>query len=52
MYESVLKQSLLEYLLLNIAAAINAGPQIVKIFGFDLLVFKDSIVFSMEYCNN
>lgn len=36
-----------EYSFLKIAAALEVGPQITPIFGFDLLVFEDCIEFSM-----
>lgn len=39
-----------EYFLLAIASVLKAGPALVKIFGFDLLIFRDEICFSMEYC--
>ena len=29
---------------------IKAGPALVNIFGFDILIFRDEICFSMEYC--
>jgi serine/threonine protein kinase len=38
-------------LFLAIASAIKAGPQLIKFFGFDIIVFKDSLVFSMEFCD-
>ena len=39
-----------EYAFLKIAAVLEVGPQIMPIFGFDLLVFEDCIEFSMEKC--
>ena len=36
--------------MLKIAAALKVGPKIIKNFGFDIAVFKDSFAFGMEFC--
>jgi len=33
-----------------IAAALKAGPQLVPIAGFDIIIYDDCVEFSMERC--
>jgi serine/threonine protein kinase len=35
---------------LAVAAALKAGPALTNIFGFNLLIFREEVCFSMEYC--
>jgi hypothetical protein len=39
-----------ECLLVHIAAALEVGPLKSSLFGFDLVAFRDEIVFCMEFC--
>ena len=43
--------SLKECLLIHIAAALEVGPHKSAVFGFDLVAFRDEIVFCMEFCD-
>jgi hypothetical protein len=33
-----------------LACAIGVGPEIVKVFGYDIIITKNSAFFSMEMC--
>jgi serine/threonine protein kinase len=48
----VFRNTLLEYLSLLIITKLQSGPKMPKIFGFDLLIYKDCIEFSMEFCRH
>lgn len=43
---------LTEYCLLKIASALEAGPNMTDIYGFDIMVFEDCIEFGMELCED
>lgn len=39
-----------EYTFLKVAAALDVGPQLVKVLGFDLIAHAECIEFAMEKC--
>lgn len=50
LFELALMGCLKECLLVHIAAALEVGPLKSSLFGFDLVAFRDEIVFCMEFC--
>jgi hypothetical protein len=48
----VFRDTLLEYLAFEIIARLESGPKMPKVFDFDLLVYKNCIEFSMEFCRH
>ena len=42
--------TLKEYFAYKIASTLEYGPKLFKIFGFDIICFKNSVEFSMEFC--
>jgi hypothetical protein len=48
----VFRDTLLEYLSFEVIARLESGPKMPKVFDFDLLVYKNCIEFSMEFCRH
>jgi serine/threonine protein kinase len=34
-----------------IASALRIGPKVIKTFGFDIVVYRECLCFSMEFCD-
>jgi serine/threonine protein kinase len=49
-FEIQFREVIKEYLFLAIASALGIAPKVVNIFGFDILLFRDAFVFTMEFC--
>ena len=49
-FEQTLYSVMRELFLLNIASALGIGPKMRKIYGFDLVIYRNTIEFSMEFC--
>ena len=49
-YTANLDSILQEYLLYKVAAVLGFGPQMERIFGYDLVCYNDRIEFAMELC--
>jgi serine/threonine protein kinase len=47
----MLAQMLKEYSIAKICEALGCGPTLPRAFGFDLLIFRNSIEFAMEKCS-
>ena len=50
-FESVLKNVLMEIFFLKIGGALGVSPKIVNLYGFDVLINKNKIKFVMERCS-
>ena len=51
-FQKVFRDTLLEYLVFLMAARLKCGPAMPRLFAFDLLVFRNCIEFSMEFCSH
>ena len=51
-FQKVFRDTLLEYLVFQMAAKLDCGPAMPKIFAFDMVIFKNCIEFTMEFCNH
>lgn len=49
-FKITLRETIREYLFLMIASSLKIGPSLIRPFGFDILIFRESFVFSMELC--
>jgi hypothetical protein len=47
-----IKMLIREYCLAKIASIVGAGPVVNSQMGFDILVYKDCVLYPMEYCQN
>jgi hypothetical protein len=48
--DELLNEVLKEYCINQMMSALEMGPKLVKKFNFDILVHKNCIEFSMEFC--
>lgn len=46
----IIMSSIKEYCILKICYELECGPKVHNYFGFDLLIYQDSIQFAMEQC--
>jgi hypothetical protein len=49
-FDNTFSEAVKEYFLLMIAASLRIGPTLVNLYGFNLVIFRDSLVFTMEFC--
>lgn len=48
--EKSLRNSIIEFSFVKLFSALKIGPVVHKIFGFDMLIFQDTVEFCMELC--
>jgi hypothetical protein len=48
----VFRDTLLEYLSFEVISRLESGPKMPKVFDFDILIYKNCIEFSMEFCRH
>lgn len=48
----IINQVIKEYAIMKICSSLKCAPFLNKIFGFDLVVYDDSIMFTMEKCKS
>ena len=46
----IINKAIKEYTILKICSSLGCGPRTRNTFGFDLIVYDDSVIFCMEMC--
>ena len=49
--DSAIKKAIEEYCLYQISSALQIGPKITQLFGFDLIIYENCVEFTMEKCS-
>lgn len=49
-FATVFKNTLAEYFVMKIASILEVGPMIKPPFGFDIIIYRNCLEFTMEFC--
>jgi serine/threonine protein kinase len=49
-FQTIFSNTVMEYFLLKVASILEVGPSMSSPFGFDLVIYRNCIEFTMEFC--